>query len=144
MENKTIQIDSLWDDEQSIIRIFFNKKLYFTRQLETELNKREGNAPICTGEPEVKLDEKRIEEMNLYHISEYFPEEARKIKDTIFNKYKNEHGQYVCNNCRKTSSIKALFQIDHIKPMDKGGRTVIENLQLLCRKCNQIKSNKYE
>jgi hypothetical protein len=32
-------IDSLWDDEHGIIRIYFNKKLYFTRQLETEINK---------------------------------------------------------------------------------------------------------
>jgi ATP-dependent helicase IRC3 len=137
-------IDSLWDDEHSIIRIFFNKKLYFTRQLETELNKLEGNAPVCTSEPEVKLDEKSIEEMNLYDIQEYFQEEARKIKDTVFNQYKNSKDQYVCNMCGKTSNIKALFQIDHIKPMAKGGYTVIENLQLLCRKCNKIKSDKYE
>lgn len=137
-------IDNLWNDEHSIIRIFFNKKLYFTRQLETELNKLEGNTPICTSEPEVKLDEKSIEEMNLYDIQECFPEEARKIKDAIFNKYKSSKGQYICNICGKTSNIKALFQIDHIKPMAKGGLTVIENLQLLCRKCNQMKSDKYE
>jgi DNA or RNA helicases of superfamily II len=137
-------IDSLWDDEQGIIRIYFNKKLYFTRQLETEINKLEGNGPICVSEPEVKFDEKSIEEMSLYYIQEHFPEEARKIKDTIFNKYKNERGQYTCNECGKPSNIKALFQIDHIKPMAKGGRTIIENLQLLCRKCNQIKGDRYE
>lgn len=137
-------IDSLWNDEHSIIRIFFNKKLYFTRQLETELNKLEGIIPICSSEPEVKLDEKSIEEMSLYDIQECFAEEARKIKDAIFNKFKNSKDQYVCNICGKVSHIKALFQIDHIKPMSKGGLTVIENLQLLCRKCNQVKSDKYE
>lgn len=137
-------IDDLWNDEHSIIRIFFNKKLYFTRQLEIELNKLEGNSPMSTSEPEVKLDEKSIQEMNLYYIQEYFPEEARKIKDSIFNKYKSSNDQYVCNICGKTSNIKALFQIDHIKPMSKGGLTAIENLQLLCRKCNQVKGAKYE
>ncbi|BCZ45930.1 hypothetical protein psyc5s11_19970 [Clostridium gelidum] len=57
----SLDIDNLWNDEYSIIKIFFNKKLYFTRQLETELNKREDNAPICTSEPEVKLDSFKID-----------------------------------------------------------------------------------
>lgn len=90
-------IDGFWNDGDSIIRIYFNKKLYFTRQLENELYKIEGNAPTCTSEPNIKFDEKSIEEMDLYYIQEHFSEEARKIKATVFNKFKNKQEEYACN-----------------------------------------------
>jgi 5-methylcytosine-specific restriction endonuclease McrA len=31
--------------------------------------------------------------------------------------------------------------VDHIMPMNKGGKTVPENLQILCRSCNARKSD---
>lgn len=34
------------------------------------------------------------------------------------------------------------MEADHIVPWSKGGRTVIENGQLLCRDCNRRKSAK--
>lgn len=40
--------------------------------------------------------------------------------------------------------IKRDFHIDHIKPLNKGGLTVAENLQILCRSCNMTKSDSYE
>lgn len=46
-----------------------------------------------------------------------------------------ERDQGKCNNC---GSITAL-QLDHIKPFARGGKSCEENLQLLCRNCNQRK-----
>lgn len=37
-----------------------------------------------------------------------------------------------------------LLHVDHIQPWSKGGETVIENLQVLCEKCNLGKSNLHE
>jgi 5-methylcytosine-specific restriction endonuclease McrA len=34
------------------------------------------------------------------------------------------------------------YEIDHIVPYSKGGRTVLENGQAVCRECNQKKGNK--
>ncbi len=46
-----------------------------------------------------------------------------------------------CALCGATSKDIAL-DIDHIIPRSKGGKTVYENLQVLCVKCNRSKSNK--
>jgi 5-methylcytosine-specific restriction endonuclease McrA len=43
-----------------------------------------------------------------------------------------------CGKCTQCGSIYAL-EIDHIKPYAQGGKTLPENLRLLCRNCNQRK-----
>ena len=52
--------------------------------------------------------------------------------------------EYKCICCG--ASLKdephLLLEIDHIIPVSKGGKTVPENLQTLCWRCNRSKSNK--
>jgi diadenosine tetraphosphate (Ap4A) HIT family hydrolase len=48
-----------------------------------------------------------------------------------------------CEACGATKDDRPLH-IDHIKPRSKGGTNAIENLQVLCDKCNLAKSNKVE
>ena len=36
------------------------------------------------------------------------------------------------------------LQVDHIIPMSRGGKSIPENLQILCRKCNGVKGGKSE
>ncbi|WP_299354181.1 DUF262 domain-containing protein [uncultured Porphyromonas sp.] len=47
----------------------------------------------------------------------------------------------VCPHCGKKYEYEEM-EGDHIKPWSKGGKTEIENLQMLCRDCNRRKSNK--
>lgn len=55
----------------------------------------------------------------------------------------NELIQLFENNkvCKRCNSPEFL-EIDHIFPLSKGGHHVIDNLQILCRKCNRSKGAK--
>lgn len=46
-----------------------------------------------------------------------------------------------CELCGATKDDRPL-DVDHIIPRSKGGKTVYENLQVLCSKCNRTKKNK--
>lgn len=54
---------------------------------------------------------------------------------------KYEEQNHKCAICGKTFPIEKM-QGDHIKPWSEGGKTVYENLQMLCTTCNIKKSNK--
>lgn len=53
-----------------------------------------------------------------------------------------ERQNHTCACCGKPITW-ANAHADHIKPWSKGGRTVEENCQILCKKCNLTKSDKY-
>jgi ATP adenylyltransferase len=46
-----------------------------------------------------------------------------------------------CALCGVTKKERPL-DVDHIKPKSRGGKHVLENLQVLCSKCNRSKGNK--
>jgi 5-methylcytosine-specific restriction endonuclease McrA len=52
------------------------------------------------------------------------------------------HKQRARCACCKTS-IAAIYEIDHIMPLSKGGSNDIVNIQLLCPPCNRRKSAKH-
>lgn len=47
-----------------------------------------------------------------------------------------------CCICGATAKDGAKLEVDHIIPVSKGGMTVMENLQTLCKECNRGKSDK--
>ena len=57
-------------------------------------------------------------------------------KDAIFRR-----DNYRCVICGKGRADGMEIQVDHIKPKDKGGRSIIDNGQTLCSQHNFMKKN---
>lgn len=77
--------------------------------------------------------------MELIDSGELFGEEAKRPpipREVVDAVYRRDGAR--CVYCGSTENL----QLDHIIPFSKGGATSLENLQLLCQKCNLEKSNK--
>ncbi len=75
---------------------------------------------------------------------ETFTREQRALMTTKLRNHIKERDDYTCQICGNSTykEPNLLLEIDHIKPVSKGGYTVEDNLQTLCWKCNRAKSNK--
>ena len=141
ISKKTEYINSLWDEAQDpILRNFFGKKLYFKSQLEMEIMKLT-DEDLFLKEDNVEYGARPLEDLTLHKLGKINPDLEKKIRAEVFEKSKDKEGYYTCAVCTKKAKNRIYFQIDHIVPMNKGGKTKIENLQVLCRKCNGIKSD---
>lgn len=64
------------------------------------------------------------------------------------SKLRNEildRDNHTCKMCgaSTTQEPNLLLEVDHIKPLSKGGMTTEDNLQTLCWRCNRSKGSKY-
>jgi len=79
-----------------------------------------------------------------YHIfKENNQKQKRKpIRSSIrYQVLKRDNHQ--CQSCGVTAKDGAKLEIDHIKPVSKGGTNDPDNLQVLCKDCNLGKSDIY-
>ena len=138
---KAEYIDKIWNDaDDNMLRLFFGKKLYFLRQLDIELMKI--RYPDIYEETEnVVYETRKLEELSLYEIRKVNPKLEMQLRDAAFEKAKTSNGKYQCAACGMKNRSKACFHVDHIIPMNQGGKSVPENLQILCRRCNGIKGD---
>ena len=131
--------DELWNSsDDNLLRVFFGRKLYFLKQVEIELLKLQF-PPEFDPEQNVEYGKRSTEDMALSEIEEVDPELAESIKAAVYKKSMDKNGYYTCAICGKKRKTHRGFQIDHITARDNGGKTVPDNLQLLCSKCNGIK-----
>lgn len=141
---KTEYVNSLWESsDDNLLKLFFGRKLYFWRQLDIELTKL-SNPHIYDDEENVHCGRRNLEELSLYEIGKVNPELEKKLRNVAFEQSKDTDGNYTCACCGKKGTDRIFFQVDHIKPMNKGGKTITENLQILCRQCNGIKGDKID
>jgi len=63
-----------------------------------------------------------------------FDEKAKVIEKSVLS-----HGYAMCEKCGAREDLS----IDHITPIELGGHNGLDNLQLLCQKCNSRKRDRY-
>ena len=73
-----------------------------------------------------------------------FAKEQRTLMTKKMREFIKKRNNYTCRICGNSTHVEPnlLLEIDHIIPVSKGGRTVEDNLQTLCWKCNRSKSDK--
>lgn len=54
-----------------------------------------------------------------------------------------QRDMFKCVLCNASAEQGVQLEVDHIKPISKGGLSEINNLRTLCRSCNRGKSDKY-
>ncbi|MFT9057231.1 MAG: DEAD/DEAH box helicase family protein [Ethanoligenens sp.] len=135
-------LDSLWDSgDDNMLHLFFGRKLYFLRQVDIERTKL-AHPGIYDDVENVKYGIKQLEDLPLSEIRKYDPDMEKRLRNRAFEKSKNQQNCYCCGHCGFTDKSRVFFQVDHILPMNKGGKSVPENLQILCRTCNGRKGDK--
>ena len=141
---KTEYVNALWENsDDNLLKLFFGRKLYFWRQLDIELTKL-SNPHIYDEEENVQRGIRKLEDLPLFEIGKVNPELEKNLRDTAFAKSKDTDGNYTCACCGAKGKDRIFFQVDHVIPMNKGGKTVAENLQILCRQCNGLKGDKID
>lgn len=133
-------VESLWNQgDDNLLRLFFGRKLYFMHQVEIEKNKLAH--PGLYEEEHITYDTKKLEDLPLYEIGKLDPQLEKELRDGAFAKSRTPQGTYRCTCCGMEADSRVPFQVDHILPMNKGGKSVPENLQILCRSCNGRKGD---
>lgn len=138
---KATFIQELWDTEP-ILKIFYRSQLIFKKMIETEIYRLEGDIETAETVSNVTHPPMDIAKLTLYKIKEIDPAYYSYLTETVYSAAKNGNGEYVCAGCGKVFTDRRFLQIDHIKAMANGGLTVLDNLQVLCRKCNGEKGDK--
>ena len=138
---KNAYIQELWDEEGSLIPVYYSNQYFFKKLIDLELDKLDGDVEIAATEPKTEAEMRNLEQMPLQKIIELYPKIGLELKENAYAAARNADGNYVCAGCGEVFPTRTYLQVDHIKPMAKGGLTVQSNLQVLCKACNMRKSD---
>nr|WP_278245350.1 HNH endonuclease [Ruminococcus sp. HUN007] len=135
-------IDKLWNEDGSVVPVYFSNQYFFKKMIEIELDKLNGYIKVSNVEPQSQSEIIEARKLSLYDLIQRFPKTGIELREKVYNKAKNAAGQYVCACCKKVFDTRQFLHVDHIVPMSKGGLTEEDNLQVLCRTCNMQKGDK--
>ena len=138
---KNAYIQSLWAEEGSLLPVYYTNPYFFKKLIDLELDKLDGDIEIAAAEPQTEAELRNLEQFPLQKIIELYPKIGLQLKEDAFAAARNDDGNYVCAGCGEIFSTRLFLQVDHIVPMAKGGLSVPDNLQVLCRTCNQRKGD---
>ena len=134
-------IQTVWANN-SKVRLWYDKELYYG-MMRVYFNRM---APAKQKGPEFILPPK--EKMDMWEIRKHYPEYYEELRTyLILNMKRDEEGYYYSAIQEEgqppiRSKYLHMFEMDHIKPISKGGLTVKNNLQMITRKQNREKGDK--
>lgn len=135
-------INQLWNEgDDNVLKLFFSRQKYFYNQLNREILRLTSPFLFEDDEDNVVYGKRHLENMSLREIGKINPEYEKHLRDKAFESAKTTDGMYTCSCCGKKFPNRIMLQVDHIIPMNKRGKTVPDNLQILCRICNGEKSD---
>lgn len=138
---KNAYIQSLWAEEGSLLPVYYTNPYFFKKLIDLELDKLDGDIEIAAAEPQTEAELRNLEQFPLQKIIELYPKIGLQLKEDAFAAARNDDGSYVCAGCGEVFPTRLFLQVDHIVPMAKGSLSVPDNLQVLCRTCNQRKGD---
>ena len=111
----------------------------YSNCLEIQVSSRQGNGRYFVGEPrDLEAILSGIARKHKYLLSEsYTSSKTRHIPDGVKREVWDRDGGR-CVQCGKGDYL----EFDHIIPHSRGGANTVGNVQLLCRKCNNLKSDR--
>ncbi len=138
---KAEYIQELWNSgDDNLLRLFFGRQKYLYDQIDREILRL--TVPyVFEDDDNVIYGKRKLENMSLFEIGKINPEYEKELRDKAFESAMTPDGKYICACCGKTFSNRIPLQVDHIIPINKGGKTISENLQILCRFCNGTKGD---
>ena len=123
-------LGDIWSDtDQNLIRLFFsdNYERFFS------LVYNECRRLLRAREDRKKAPQMPLEDWTLDPIKWRDPERVRWLRANKFRK--SSDGNYCCEKCGYSQPGRANFHVRLVVPRSEGGEYVLENLQLLCRRC---------
>ncbi len=87
---------------------------------------------------------KKLEYIDEYNNYTETKEYQRKLMTPTLRYEIMQRDGFKCVLCGRTAEDGVKLQVDHIKPVSKGGKTIKENLRTLCNECNLGKRDKYD
>ena len=125
-----------------LVLIISPPSLYFTTFIKShylylELGKKTGNGFYSVPDPEMTeaIIETivRMSKRQIVKTEEYSRQISQEVKNVVW-----QRDQARCVQCGATNYL----EYDHIIPYSKGGASSVNNVQLLCRRCNLAKSDR--
>ena len=96
-------------------------------------------------EIELQLGKLANKRGSFYNDREIWDSLCRVERGKVSNKMRfsiYQRDGYRCRYCGRSGRFADL-EIDHIRPISKGGKSTYDNLQTLCRRCNKEKGDSY-
>lgn len=140
-------IKSKWNSDQDAWSTFsdFTEKIY---RREIMLAKDRILHPedyvVVYEKPEENFEDRSYEDMTMAQIREVDPAYEKWLRNQVFEKFTDEKGYFYSAQSGYKSKNRWDFEIDHIKPISAGGKTKLDNLQLLTARENIRKGNSWK